>query len=241
MIKVKAVLFDFYDTLVYGENWEDFWKKALERTVEYLNSLGLKVSVETFSEKFEEIRAELLRDLERTKGELDIVYLFWKLLKEFGHTPAITLLQRVIDLFYSIEVCSVKLYPDAIPTVEHFRRRGFKTAIVSNATARFEYVVKKYCLYRYFDILMASYKVMRPKPHPAIFSETLRLLGVKPKEAVMVGDSYKADIAGAKRLGIRGILLNRSGSQGNIVYEKGLEPDAVIHSLNELIDLIELL
>ena len=88
---------------------------------------------------------------------------------------------------------------------------------------------------------MASYKVMRPKPHPAIFSETLRLLGVKPKEAVMVGDSYKADIAGAKRLGIRGILLNRSGSQGNIVYEKGLEPDAVIHSLKDLIDLIELL
>jgi len=239
MIKAGAVLFDLYNTLVYGENWEKFWEQALKATVKYLNSLGFKVGLEDFSRKYVEIHDRLLKNLERTSSELDLVYLYWRLLKELGFTPSINLVKKILDVFYDIEVCCVKVYPDAIPTVKYFRERGLKTAIVSNATMRFEYIVKKFCFHEYFDVLMASYKVMRLKPHSIIFLETLRFLGAKPEEAVMVGDSYKADIAGVKKLGIRGVLLNRGESQENTAYEKGLEPDAVIHSLEELVDLIE--
>ncbi|RLE98148.1 MAG: hypothetical protein DRJ63_08110 [Thermoprotei archaeon] len=239
MIRVKAVLFDFYDTLVYGEGCEESWRCALEAAVDYLNSLGFRVSIEDFSDNYSRIRDILLERLKGTLSELDVVYLYWRLLRELGISPSIELVVRLLEVFYDIEVGCVRLYSDAIPTIEYFRERGVKTAIVSNATVRFEYIVRKLGLVKYFDVLMASYKVMKLKPHPRIFTETLRLLGVRPEEAVMIGDSYRADIAGAKRLGIRGVLIDRRNQQYGL-FNKGLEPDAVIESLNELKALIEL-
>ncbi|HCJ35620.1 MAG TPA: hypothetical protein DHV65_15165, partial [Ktedonobacter sp.] len=40
------------------------------------------------------------------------------------------------------------------------------------------------------------------KPNPAIFLHTLNALDIPPTEAVMVGDSLSADIAGGKGLGL---------------------------------------
>ncbi len=108
MIKAGAVLFDLYNTLVYGENWEKFWEQALKATVKYLNSLGFKVGLEDFSRKYVEIHDRLLKNLERTSSELDLVYLYWRLLKELGFTPSINLVKKILDVFYDIEVCSLK-------------------------------------------------------------------------------------------------------------------------------------
>ena len=48
------------------------------------------------------------------------------------------------------------------------------------------------------------------KPHPSIFELALKLLGVAAAESVMVGDSLQHDIEGARRVGMRGILVQRS-------------------------------
>jgi putative hydrolase of the HAD superfamily len=50
------------------------------------------------------------------------------------------------------------------------------------------------------------------KPHRSIFEAGLRLVGVDdPAEAVMVGDSLLHDIEGARRAGMRAVLVSRSG------------------------------
>jgi putative hydrolase of the HAD superfamily len=49
------------------------------------------------------------------------------------------------------------------------------------------------------------------KPHPSIFRAALELMGVRPDEAAMVGDSVPHDVAGAQQAGMRPILLARSG------------------------------
>ena len=67
------------------------------------------------------------------------------------------------------------------------------------------------------------------KPHPSIFEEALRRADVTPAEAVMVGDSFRHDIEGARRLGMRGVLVARSR------LSIGCPPDIpVIQSLREL-------
>ena len=48
------------------------------------------------------------------------------------------------------------------------------------------------------------------KPHPSIFHEALKLVGVGPSEAVMVGDSMTHDIKGAEQVGMQGVLLRRT-------------------------------
>jgi FMN phosphatase YigB (HAD superfamily) len=49
------------------------------------------------------------------------------------------------------------------------------------------------------------------KPHRSIFEAALAALGASPADAAMVGDSYADDIAGARALGMRAILLDRDG------------------------------
>lgn len=49
----------------------------------------------------------------------------------------------------------------------------------------------------------------RAKPHASIFERALEALEVTAGEAVMVGDSYRDDIEGARAIGMRAILLDR--------------------------------
>jgi HAD superfamily hydrolase (TIGR01509 family) len=50
------------------------------------------------------------------------------------------------------------------------------------------------------------------KPHRSIFEAGLKLVGVDdPSDAVMVGDSPLHDIEGARRAGMRAVLVSRSG------------------------------
>jgi HAD superfamily hydrolase (TIGR01549 family) len=50
------------------------------------------------------------------------------------------------------------------------------------------------------------------KPHPSIFLAALALVNVPASDAVMVGDSVRQDVEGALKVGMRAMLLHRTGS-----------------------------
>ncbi|MNC93398.1 Phosphoglycolate phosphatase [compost metagenome] len=72
------------------------------------------------------------------------------------------------------------------------------------------------------------------KPHPGHILGTLERLGVAPGDAVMVGDSLTQDIEGARRIGMRGVLVRRSDAGGH-APDPGVP---VIRSLRELPSLL---
>ena len=86
----------------------------------------------------------------------------------------------------------------------------------------------------YFDIIVASHdvRVRSAKPDSHIFNYTLAAVGVSAAEAVHVGDTYEADIIGAKNAGIRPILIDRDGTQTGRWHE-------TIRSLTELPKLLK--
>jgi putative hydrolase of the HAD superfamily len=49
------------------------------------------------------------------------------------------------------------------------------------------------------------------KPHPSIFEAALERIGAVPAQSVMVGDSLIHDIEGARQMGMRAVLVSRSG------------------------------
>jgi putative hydrolase of the HAD superfamily len=67
------------------------------------------------------------------------------------------------------------------------------------------------------------------KPHASIFEAALQRAGVGPERAVMVGDSLPHDIEGARRIGMRGVLVARAGELPSAPADV-----AVIRSLREL-------
>ena len=58
------------------------------------------------------------------------------------------------------------------------------------------------------DVLVVSEEAGVSKPDPAIFRIALDALHVGADEAVMVGDSWAADILGAQAAGIRAVWFN---------------------------------
>ena len=75
--------------------------------------------------------------------------------------------------------------------------------------------------------IVSSEMALACKPHPEILLEALRIAGVKPEKAVLIGDSEKSDIPCAGAAGITPVLLDREGRID------GSRPYRVIHSLTD--------
>jgi len=67
------------------------------------------------------------------------------------------------------------------------------------------------------------------KPHPEIYADALRKLGVEARRALFVGDRVKEDIQGPKTLGMRAVLTREWRRE----EDPGLA-DFVIQRLGEL-------
>lgn len=60
----------------------------------------------------------------------------------------------------------------------------------------------------YFDKIITSESVGVKKPNPLIFKHALEQANATAEESVMIGDSWEADIMGAKNFGIKPIYCN---------------------------------
>lgn len=78
---------------------------------------------------------------------------------------------------------------------------------------------------RFVDVLVVSEEAGMSKPDPRIFEIALERLGCTAAEAVMIGDSWAADIVGAHAAGIRAVWFNPRGD---------LPPDASVPVLRSL-------
>ena len=128
------------------------------------------------------------------------------------------------------------LYDDALPALRALRDRGLLIGLISNTHRSLDRFTSHFELDALIAGAVSSCEHGYNKPHPSIFRTALKLLSVEPGEAVMVGDSYRHDIEGARTVGMRGVLLRRAGRLP--VQDGGQAPDAdgvpVISSLSEL-------
>ncbi len=82
--------------------------------------------------------------------------------------------------------------------------------------------------------------VVLGKPSGAFFAAALSLLGVGRSEAVMVGDDLEADVLGAQRAGITGVLV-RTGKYSEKDEEGDGPADRPQHVIDSIADLPALL
>lgn len=91
--------------------------------------------------------------------------------------------------------------PDAENVFKALRKAGVKTAVVSNFDTRLRPLLQVLKCDHWFDAVAVSAEVAAEKPNPIIFLKACELLGVKPEEAVHVGDDRRNDIWGARDAG----------------------------------------
>lgn len=121
---------------------------------------------------------------------------------------------------------------DYVPTVLSQLRYKYKLGLISN----FAYppgltrTLERFDLAKFFNVIMISGDVGWRKPSSRIFQKALESLGVAASETVFVGDSLLHDIKGAKKVGIRTVLVRKSLT-GEMETEN---PDVIVSELDEL-------
>lgn len=103
------------------------------------------------------------------------------------------------------------LYDDVAPALRALAACGLRIGLISNTQRPLQTFAAHFGLDGLIAGAVSSAEHGFLKPHPAIFETALLALGVTPAESVMVGDSVRHDIEGARRIGMRAVLLRRSG------------------------------
>ena len=127
------------------------------------------------------------------------------------------------------------LYDDVPATLETLRAGGLRLGLISNTQRCLTSFQTHFELQDLISVAISSSDHGYMKPHPSIFRAALEQMRVPADEAVMVGDSLVHDVLGARRAGMRGVLLVRGGRARPA--EAGID---VIGSLADLPTLLSL-
>ena len=134
------------------------------------------------------------------------------------------------EIYEEWAVCRhFSLYDDVKPVLRQLHGRGLRLGLISNTHRCLDSFRTHFELETFIAGAVSSADHGFMKPHPSIFEAALRELGVVAQDALMVGDSLTHDVEGAQRLGMRAVLLARSGQPALRV-----ETVPVITSLREL-------
>ena len=123
------------------------------------------------------------------------------------------------------------LYEEVPDVLRALADKGLRLGLISNTHRSLEAFQTHFLLDGLVSAAVSSAEHGYMKPHPSIFRTTLELLGASADESVMVGDSFAHDIEGARQIGMRGILIVRSGRELTGLSSPGVP---VIRSLREL-------
>ncbi|MFL7794916.1 MAG: HAD family hydrolase [Anaerolineae bacterium] len=123
----------------------------------------------------------------------------------------------------------------AVALVEALASR-FQLGVISNSLPDVQYQkLETLGIRHFFGCVVLSEEFGIRKPDPTIFWHAIRLLGREPEECLYVGDSYAADVVGAKRAGLQVCWFNPNGLHPPQV---GVECDFEVRALAQVCEIL---
>ncbi|MDT5026822.1 MAG: putative hydrolase of the superfamily [Micromonosporaceae bacterium] len=135
------------------------------------------------------------------------------------------------------------LDPDARPLLTGLRERGIRVGVLSNTVwtrARHEQIFVRDGIDHLIDGAVYTCEIPWTKPHPEAFRSAMAAVNMTDAHrCVFVGDRLFDDIYGARRAGMRAVLMPHSViPEVQRGHAKG-EPHAVIQRLTDLLPLVD--
>ena len=237
-MRIKAVLFDMFDTLMIIEHDHAFYQPSLRKAHAFLVHNGINASFDTFNAAYVEARDALYAAADAQMEEPHFNLRISNALRSLGYDFDVS---SDIVCGATLAFCDefmryVRMDENARSALETLHGK-YKLGIVSNY-AMPECVLKlleRHGLAGLFDAVIVSGAVNKRKPSPEIFQKALEKLGVDAESTVFVGDTIDADIQGPKSMGMKTIYIERR-------MQKEIEqtcPDKIIKNLNQLVAAIE--
>jgi putative hydrolase of the HAD superfamily len=220
----RAVFFDVDFTLIYpgptfqGEGYRGFCERH-----------GIDVDPSRFADAVRGASA-ILNDVQDHIYDPDIFVRYTRRIIEGMGGRGSRLDACASEIYAEWAACQhFILYDDVTPVLRELAARDIKVGLISNSHRCLESFQEHFELHGLIAAALSSSEYGYLKPHPSIFETALKLVGVTAAESVMVGDSLPHDIEGARRVGMHGILVQRS--PGGVV----VPPDVpIIRDLSDL-------
>lgn len=231
MTGIAAVIFDWGGTLSEFVDAElvDAWRLAAHHLdparEDEITARLVQVEADFWATTSSHQRSATLGDLMTTAA------------RELGLDVAEALLEEAALRHLDAWTPHIRHDPDAGPTLHALREQGLRIGMLSNThwpRTFHEHFLERDGLVDLIDVRLYTSEMEFQKPHPSAFLAAARALGVESEDAVFVGDRPWDDISGAHSTGMRTVL------RPNPVAPRinGIRPDAEIHRLPELVDLI---
>jgi len=199
---VKAVLFDLGGTLIDTADIFEILRRILE-------AHGLKRSLDEISLAHKETEKQLNpKDYPRLSDEF---YVIWNLhiLEKLGIRKNVQSLARKVSEEWW-DHSDVRLYPDAEETLRQLKNMGLKVGLVTNGfQSDIDQILPRVGLANFFDVTVGVDAVGKTKPNREIFLYAPKKLGVSPQETLFVGDQIETDYEGARKAGLKALLIDR--------------------------------
>ena len=242
---IKAVLFDYGDTLVVTRKSNpELVSKAMKESYLAFKEFGLGRSYAEFADldrgvfqRYMEEERERERDI---PDELKYVELAGILLPELAAVRRRKAAGTANKAFWDAIANGYELRRDAKASLRELEKRAIKMAVVSNHHngVALRAHLDGLGVSKYFTYVVASCELSYRKPDARIFRRALRAIGARSGEAAYVGDSQKNDVNGAKGAGMLAIWMSGANREGR-VETTDAHPDYTVSSLRGVLEVVD--
>lgn len=199
---IKTIVFDLYNTLIETGHSRNFFKELYQK------------SEDGFGMDYATYRTALLRKpIEQILDQFPSIF---------------------ANLYYSeqaeleAQLKSVRLFPETIAVLQQLSKQ-YQLFLISNAASPYKRPFFKLQLEAYFEKIIFSCDCGFVKPERAIFKLIEQQSGNSGQQILMIGDSKKADIGGAKRMKWQYLRIDRK--KQNLSKQEIRHLDAILTSI----------
>lgn len=190
-----AVLFDLYDTLVHASPGGSFYRAV---------PAELGVSHECWLACYRALgQAAMLGQVPDMTTRVCLAC------RDAGQPRDRDLVAAVVRAQMPALYAGIAPDPQALAALDDLGAAGVRLAIVSNAASHSERLLDIFGLRAKVSVTVMSWSLGVLKPDPRIYRAALDALDAIPAETVFIGDGRDSELQGARRLGLRTVLIER--------------------------------
>lgn len=237
---IRGILFDLYGTLIdveTDEGMEELYR-AIAHYFTYVGNQNMR------RWDLRDLYYEVMKKQRALSGELyaeiDVIGIWKEVMQRKGiqHPDEENIAIFLAQLYRGISRKRLQLYNDVTRVLGELKKR-FPLGLVSDAQSCFSIAEMKVLgIHDFFNTLVISGDYGYRKPDPRLFLQALDTLGLRPEEAIYVGNDMFRDMFGARQLGIKTIFFQ--SNQGEQSY-KNVSPDYIVRQFSEVLNGVDFL
>jgi putative hydrolase of the HAD superfamily len=238
MMDLRAILFDVNGTLIDIET--DEGQDGIYRAIsQFLTYQGVALEADEVRDQYFRIMDEQRRSSRERYPEFDAVAI-WRALLEEAEAGALKRLPHeklrqlplvLAELHRALARRRLTLYPDVRAVLDELGQRYALGVITDAQSAYARPELAAVGLDGVFTPVIISGDYGYRKPDPRLFAAALDALGVRPDQAIYVGNDMYCDIFGAQQAGLRAVFWP---TQYGKKAHDGVEADYIIYSFAQL-------